>query len=198
MEKFKTLLFLFVASAFMLACNNSTSNSQGADTDADMPEKMEKTVIHTNPSEVTPLSMEELEAWFPKTLNGMNLSQTMPGALSRSGISSMAAGYDGADSKKFVPTITDCAGPQSSLARTAYNQIQQQPLSEKTTDFGYEHIVNEQGFHAKEMYHDANQMLEMQFLYNDRIGVSVQAYNMERDEVWQVVKSLPLDKLLNK
>lgn len=190
--------FLTVCCLLMLGCNNSTSHSQGVDTDTDMPEKLEKAIIHTNQSEATSLSMEELEAWFPKTLNGMNLTQTMPGALSRSGISSMAAGYDGADSKKFVPTITDCAGPQSSLARTAYNQIEQQPLSEKTTDFGYEHVVNEQGFHAKEMYHDASQMLEIQFLYKDRIGVSVQAYNMARDEVWQTIKSLPLDKLLNK
>lgn len=48
MEKLKTSFLPFVASALILACNNNTSQSQGEDTVADMPEKLGKAFIHND------------------------------------------------------------------------------------------------------------------------------------------------------
>ena len=63
----KTIPFYLLTGVliFCVACNNPTSNSQAEDTNTDMPEKLFKESTNPNLSELTPLTMEELEAWLP-------------------------------------------------------------------------------------------------------------------------------------
>lgn len=193
MKNLRTIGLLWAASAFMLACNNGTSHSQGEDTDADMPEKLFKESTHPDLSELTPLTMEELEAWLPTELGGVPLHSVHPGSLSGAGINGIGGRYISGDIEISLmvndaagPTAAPIAGGMFGLVDKAING--QRPLNEG------EEVVTIGGIRAIQSYHDGS--YHHSFVHQGRLLISVDASRLSKDEAEQVIKALPMDKLI--
>lgn len=194
MEKLKTLFLPFVASALILACNNSTSNSQGEDTDTDMPEKLFKEFTHPDLSELTPLTMEELEAWLPAELGGLPLHSVHPGSMSRSGVNGIAGRYINNGDKEIILTVTDGAGPTAApIAGGMFGQVEKAINGKLPLNKG-EEIVTIGGIRAIQSYNDYS--YHHSFVHQGRLLISVDASRLSKDEAEQVIEALPMDKLI--
>lgn len=191
MKNLRTICLLWAASAFMLACSNSTSNSQGEDTD--MPEKLFKKFTNPDLSELTPLTMEELEAWLPAELGGLPLHSVHPGSLSGAGINGIGGRYISGD-KEISLMVTDAAGPTAApIAGGMFGQLEmaingQRPLNEG------EEVVTIGGIRAIQSYQDDS--YHHSFVHQGRLLIIVDATRFSKDEAEQVIKSLPMDKLI--
>src|SRR5690606_2813820 len=81
----KILYFTCLFSSLILfGYNNSTSDKSKnvSDSEEKTTEEISKSFLHTNFTDVSPISVEELEAWLPKTLGGMSLTSSQPGSMS--------------------------------------------------------------------------------------------------------------------
>lgn len=196
MKNLKTICLLWVVGVFMLACNNSSSRSQGEDTDTEMPEKLGKAILHTDLSEMTPLTMEELEAWLPKELVGLPLHIVHPGSTGQPGInvSSIGGRYVGQDNKEILLTVVDGAGPDAApiyggMFKQAENTINGKfPLNEG------EEIVTIGDIRAVQSYFDF--AYHYTFVHQGRLLIIVDATRLSKDEAQQIIKALPMDQLV--
>lgn len=76
----KILYFTCLLSGMILfGCNNSSNSNSSDEKTA---EEIGKAILHTNLTDISPISVEELEAWLPKTLGGMSLTSSAPGSMS--------------------------------------------------------------------------------------------------------------------
>lgn len=193
MKNLRTIYLLWTVSAFMLACNNGTSHSQGEDTDADMPEKLFKESTNPNLSELTPLTMEELEAWLPAELGGVPLHSVHPGSLSGAGINGIGGRYISGD-KEISLMVNDAAGPTAApIAGGMFGQVEKAidgklPLSEG------EEVVTIGGIRAIQSYGDNS--YHHSFVHQGRLLIIVDATRFSKDEAEQVIEALPMDKLI--
>lgn len=196
MKNLKAICLLWAASALMLACNNSTSHSQGEDTDADMPEKLFKQFTHTNLSELTPLTMEELEAWLPAELGGLPLHSVHPGSMSQSGVNGIAGRYISNEDKEIILTVTDGAGPTAApIAGGMFGQVDKiidgtLPLHEG------DEIVTVGGIRTIHSYNEYSHHHHHTFVHQGRLLISVDATRLSKDEAEQVIATLPMGKLV--
>lgn len=194
MEKLKTLFLPFVASALILACNNPTSNSQAKDTNTDMPEKLFKESTNPNLSELTPLTMEELEAWLPSELGGLPLQSVHPGSMSRSGVNGIAGRYTNSGDKEIILTVTDGAGPTAApIAGGMFLQMEKTINGKLPINEG-EEIVTIGNIRTIQSYFDYT--YHHSFVHQSRLLISVDASRFSKEEAEQVIEALPMDKLI--
>lgn len=194
MEKLKTLFLPFAASALILACNNPTSNSQAEDTNTDMPEKLFKESTNPNLSELTPLTMEELEAWLPSELGGLPLQSVHPGSMSRSGVNGIAGRYTNSGDKEIILTVTDGAGPTAApIAGGMFGQVEKAINGKLPLNEG-ENIVTIGDIRAVQSYGDNS--YHHSFVHQSRLLISVDASRFSKEEAEQVIEALPMDKLI--
>ena len=147
----KILYFTCLLSGMILfVCNN---NSYSNSSDEKTAEEIGKAILHTNLTDISPISVEELEAWLPKTLGGMSLTSSAPGSMSRSGISGIAATYGNPYEKSVKLLLTDCAGEQASAMGLAgsFRRLMNQNIDENT-EMGYQKTVTNKGVKAIENY----------------------------------------------
>src|SRR5690554_8164651 len=94
----------WLVSGLLWACGNATSDGNDG-SDRAMAEALGEAVMHTNLSEVTPLTVEELETWMPETLIGLPLESARPGSMSKRGISGIHGNYGDPGDKRVVVTV---------------------------------------------------------------------------------------------
>lgn len=197
----KILCYTCLLSGMILfGCNNSTSDKSKnvSDSDEKIAEEIGKAVLHTNLTDVSPISVEELEAWLPKTLGGMTLTSSAPGSMSRSGISGIAATYGDPYEKSFQLSLTDCAGEQASAMGFAgsFRRLMNQNI-DRDTEMGYAKTVTNKGVKAIEYYNSDTDSYKIENFYGDRFSIELSSTQISREGAWEAFHSLPLNKLLN-
>lgn len=197
----KILYFTCLLSSLILfGCNNSTSDKSKnvSDSEEKTTEEIGKAILHTNLTDISPISVEELEAWLPKTLGGMSLTSSAPGSMSHSGISGIAATYGNPYEKSVKLLLTDCAGEQASAMGLAgsFRRLMNQNIDENT-EMGYQKTVTNKGVKAIENYNSDTDSYEIANFFGDRFSINLSSTRINLEEAWQAFHSLPLDKLLN-
>lgn len=197
----KILCYTCLLSGMILfGCNNSTSDKSKnvSDSDEKIAEEIGKAILHTNLTDISPISVEELEAWLPKTLGGMSLTSSAPGSMSRSGISGIAATYGNPYEKSVKILLTDCAGKQASAMGLAgsFRRLMNKNL-DRDTEMGYEKTVTNKGVKVIESYNSDTDSYQFTNFYGDRFSIDLSSTRISREEAWEAFHSLPLDKLLN-
>lgn len=178
-----------------VACNNSSNSNFSDEKTA---EELGKAIIHTSLTDVSPISVEELEAWLPKTLGGMSLTSSQPGSMSRSGISGIAATYGNPYEKSIKLLLTDCAGEQAGAMGLAgsFRRLMDQNI-DRDTEMGYAKTVTNKGVKAIEYYNSDTDSYKMENFYGDRFSIELSSTQISGEGAWEAFHSLPLDKLLN-
>lgn len=192
----KILYFTCLLSGMILfGCNNSSNSNSSDEKTA---EEIGKAILHTNLTDISPISVEELEAWLPKTLGGMSLTSSALGSMSHSGISGIAATYGNPYEKSVKLLLTDCAGEQASAMGLAgsFRRLMNQNIDENT-EMGYQKTVTNKGVKAIENYNSDTDSYEIANFFGDRFSINLSSTRISREAAWEAFHSLPLDKLLN-
>src|SRR5690606_17880048 len=147
------LLSLCASSIFLAGCNNKASEKNTANSEEAIVEELGKALTHTKLSDVEPISMEDLEAWLPKTLGGLPMTSSQHGSMSKMGVHGIAAVYGNPNEKSIVLTLTDCAGKQDGTMGVAgtLRQTIARDIDSGTED-GYQKTVVDKGVRAIENY----------------------------------------------
>lgn len=186
----------WLVSGLLWACGGGTSEGSSWQSDQATAEALGKAVMNTDLSEVTPLTEEELETWFPETLVGMPFKSAQPGSMSRLGISGIGANYGEPGDKYIAVVVTDCAGPKAGMAAGMFRPLATSEL-DQSSESGYERTVTENGIRAVESFSQYENNYTLSIFYKERFAVSLNGYSVTRDELWEAVGELQLDRLFD-
>lgn len=183
----------------LFGCNNSTSEKTEniIDSEGKIAEELGKAVTHTSLSDVTPLTVEELEAWLPQSLNGMERTGSQPGSMSRSGVSGISATYGNPYKKSIVILVTDGAGAlASAMGLVGGYRRQINADIDRVTEGGYSKTVTNKGVKAIESHTKHDSSYNVTTLFGDRFGIELRSTRISLEEAWQAYHALPLEGLL--
>jgi len=148
--------------------------------------------------EVTPLTNEELKSWLPENLDGMKRTGFKVGKAGYVNISSVEGTFktEAEDDKKELKVeVFDGAGPTGSMLMMSVNMATNMDMEEEDEN---KHVktVTKSGMKAHQTYYKKRNDTKIQFLYEKRLGVIVNAKDMDVDETWDAIKKLKINKLL--
>lgn len=186
----------WLAIGLLWACGGATSDGNGGQSDEAMAEALGKAVMSTDLSEVTPRTVEELETWLPETLLGLSLKSSQPGSMSKRGISGIGANYGEPSDERVIVTVTDCAGPEGGMAVGMFRPLFTSEF-DQSSESGYERTVTENGIRAVESFSQYENNYTISIFYKERFAVSLNGYAVSRDELWEAVGELQLDRLFD-
>lgn len=192
----KTGYAVWLISGLLWACGSATPDGSGGQSEEITAETLGKAVMSTGLSEVPPITVEELETWLPETLLGMPLKSTQPGSMSKRGISGIGANYGDSDNKNIVVTITDCAGPEGGMVVGMFRPLATSEF-DRSSESGYERTVTENGIKAVESFSQYENNYSVAIFYKERFAINLNGYSVARDELWEAVGELPLDRLFD-
>ncbi len=146
-------------------------------------------------SELTPVTKNQIKAWMPKKLG--DLKRTEYNIGSQIGVSVFKLSFKGVDKKKINITISDGAGNGSALV--AMFSIFQNIDIDTENESSYERTQTFDGQRALVKYQSSEnyEKTTLQCLINERFGIEANAWNMEPQDLWNYIKQLEIEKLIN-
>ncbi|HPF10438.1 MAG TPA: hypothetical protein PKW08_09155 [Flavobacteriaceae bacterium] len=197
----KKLLVVFAACGIVLACNNpvaekiketrqNVKNTKNAVEEMkDMQKDLEKL------KNETPLTNDELKAWLPDEVLGMQRISFKAGQTAFMKIASIEATYANEDkSKTFKVQVIDGAGEMGAAATAGMRILFSQDFEEETENSS-KRTVKKDGVKAVEEYWKNNNNSSIQFMQDDRFYIKADGKNMDLDETWNAVEELGADDL---
>jgi hypothetical protein len=147
-------------------------------------------------SELTPVSKDQIKAWMPEKLS--DLKRTAYNINSEMGMSVFKLSFKGDDEKKINITISDGAGKGSALV-AMYSMFQNIEI-DKESESGYERTQTFDGQPTLVKYQSSGnyEKTSLQCLIDQRFGIEANAWNMTPEELWQYLKQLEIEKVINK
>jgi hypothetical protein len=147
-------------------------------------------------SETTPLTNDEMRAWLPDEVAGMNRTSFKMGGMGMMNIASVEATYTSEDKEKsFKIEVIDGAGEMGAMATTGMRMALSMDFEEET-ETKTKKSVTRNGVKAIEEYDKRRNRSIVQVLHEGRLYVQATGNNMEIDEVWSSIEKMKLDKLL--
>jgi len=143
----------------------------------------------------TPLSEEAIQQWFPETLINLNQTSSQKGTLQGLAAHGASAFYDGSNNKKFSVSITDIAGEDAEKIYKRYARYKS-PKSEHEDSTSITTYFNKDGRSGKSIFVKSLDMYTIDFLYKDRLTVTVNAQNIEQEHVNKIIEAIPFERLL--
>lgn len=146
-------------------------------------------------SELTPVSKEQIKAWMPEKVD--DLKRTEYNISSQMGISVFKLSFNGDHEKKINITISDGAGNGSALV-AMYSMFQNMEI-DTDSESSYERTQTFDGQPALVKYQSSKnyEKATLQCLIDQRFGIEANAWNMTPEELWQYIKQLKIEKLIN-
>lgn len=143
-------------------------------------------------SQLTPFTEAEFVAWRPKEMIG--LPATNVNTNSPDNVAMFDVTYS-ANKEKIRLHIVDGAGERGSQLTAPAHMIAHQSVDEKIP-MGYIKTVTEDGITAKERYAKANEEYRLEFLYGDRLYITVTTNNLGREKTWRAVEEFNFERLM--
>ena len=145
-------------------------------------------------SELDPLTSEDFKNWMPEKIGDMNRTGFKNNAMGAMKVASSEATYKNESGEKELRvTVIDGAGT-GSFAIAGIRMASQMDMEEQN-EYGYKKTVKYNGGKAMEEYKNNSNRTELQFLHDERFGVTVDARGMDAKETWALVDDLQLKKL---
>ena len=144
---------------------------------------------------VEPLTNDELKAWLPDDINGMNRTGYKAGQMGFMNIASIEATYNMEDkSKKFKIEILDGAGEMGANATAGMRILFAQDFEEED-EYKSRRTVKKKGKKAIEEYRKRNNNSTIEFMHDERFYIKATGTNMDIDETWDAIEELDLNDL---
>jgi hypothetical protein len=198
----KALLFLMTI-AFFTACkdnpvvkkaNEARENISNTQKIIKETTKMQDNIKEL--SEKTPLTNDEMRAWLPDEVDGMNRSAFKMGAMGMMNIASVEATYTSEDKEKsFKIEVIDGAGEMGAMATSGMRMALSVDFEEET-ESKTKRSVTRNGVKAIEEYDKRRNRSIVQVLHYGRLYIQATGNNLEVDEVWNLIEKMKLDNLL--
>ncbi|MDT0555196.1 hypothetical protein [Patiriisocius hiemis] len=204
----KTLnLLSLVFLLFIWGCNNTKQNKSIPESESittvEKPNPNQVVKSNTNEKNATqkklletkPLSDEELQNWFPKTIQNLNQKSSQKGTLKGIEANGASAFYEGSNNKTFTLSITDCAGKSAVKIYKKYARYKK-PKDNHEDDTSITHHFNKDGRSGKSVFVKPLNQFAIDFLYKDRLAITVSTQNLEQENVYRILDSFPFQGLL--
>lgn len=158
-----------------------------------------------------PLSTEQLIAWFPEELNGLERTSVGAGKNAQPGVTMVQAIYRTPGQTEFLTTATGgdilnpnyktvMVGVMDGAGRIGAGLVSATAMMtrmnfEQDDEKKHQKVVEVNGIKAQETYHKQKDRTEVQFVYDGRFGISVEANKFNSEETWNHIANLGLENL---
>ena len=147
--------------------------------------------------DAVPLTNDQLKAWLPESLDGMERTGFKVGQAGMYQVNSVEGTYKASeDKKKFNVMIIDGAGPTGSMMSTSYGLLGNFDM-ETEDEYKHQKTVEVDGVKAQQTYKKKSNDTQLMFAYQERFLVTVNASDMNAEETWQLTQQLNLEGLAN-
>lgn len=144
---------------------------------------------------VTPLTNEEMKAWLPDEISGMNRTGYKAGQTAYIQIASIEATYKNEDkSKTFKVTVLDGAGEMGAAATAGIRMMLSMDMEEED-EYKIKRTVKKGDIKAIEEYKKNNNSTNIQLMYGKRFYIQADGKDMSLEETWDAIDELDLDDL---
>ena len=155
-----------------------------------------KTLNHLEAlTKMTPVSDDAIKAWMPEELLGMPREFFNSGLMSQFGISSAAATFKQKANTYINIKFVDGAGEKGVTAIGPFFMTKSMEVNRESAS-GYEKTVEQDGIKASERYTKSNEKYRITFLYKERLGITIESENLDREIVWKAIDAFDFDALL--
>ena len=152
----KVVALLIIVSIIYSCGNSSKKENQESNKEVNQLNVIKNTTGTINNTislmEMTPISYEFLEQWFPKNLLNMQLSNIEKGSLSGNNITSSVAHYKGPNNASFDIIINDAAGKNGSIVVGSFS-IYKNMTVDREDDYKIEKSFKKNKMAGIETYH---------------------------------------------
>ncbi|MFH4968063.1 hypothetical protein V8G61_07645 [Gaetbulibacter sp. M240] len=201
MKTIKTLLLGILAISAITACKNETADKirnaqQNISNITDMVSNAKESQKKAEKlKELEPLTNEELKAWLPESVDGLNRTGFKVGKAGYLNVASIEGTYKEPEGKQLRVEIIDGAGQMGSTLITGMGMSTNMEMEEESES---RHIktVTVNDIRAKQTYHKKRDDTDLQFVYKDRLIVMVNAKDMDPEATWNLIEKLNLNQLL--
>lgn len=153
-----------------------------------------------------PLTNEQLKAWLPEEINGMERTGFKAGQAGYANISSIEGTFDTKDEEQYIKnedgervynpakktlkiSVMDGAGPTGSMMIAGINMLTRMDMEEQD-EHTHKKTVTRDGIKAyqvteKPRHNTAAGKTRVEFVYKDRLGIRVYGTNMDLEETWR-------------
>lgn len=145
--------------------------------------------------EAVPLTNDELKAWLPESLDGMERTGFKIGQAGMYQVNSVEGTYKASeDKKKFNVMVIDGAGPTGSMMSAGYGLLGNFEM-ETEDEYKHQQTVEVDDVKAQQTYKKKSNDTQLIFAYQERFLVTVNATDMDVEETWQLTEKLNLEDL---
>lgn len=191
------LISLLVIVAFVCSCKEQTKKVGNTEKKIVKTEKAQKKkaeeLLLENLRKTTPVNVENLESWMPKTLGGLSLERTKSAPIF--GEVQMTGFYKRQGDKILTLNITDVAGPKAEMAADKINVYGTE--REFDVEAQQHRSVNVKGRMARQLHDTEKNMTIITFFHKKRFMIMVMAHNHSVEETWNLVDELDFETLDN-
>lgn len=147
-------------------------------------------------SEMEPIDQAELKEWLPKELKNYKRTYYSSGEAAMMGITSFESRFTNTndETKTFEMEVVDGAGSLASSLIATYSHKFTSGLEEES-EHGYKETVKKNGYDGYEEQNNTDKTAKIEFIKDDRFYVKLNGKNTTADELWDVVKELPMKNL---
>ncbi len=147
--------------------------------------------------DAVPLTNDQLKAWLPESLDGMERTGFKVGQAGMYQVNSIEGTYKTSeDKKKFSVMVIDGAGPTGSMMSASYGLLGNFEM-ETEDEYKHQQTVEVDGVKAQQTYKKKSNDTQLMFAYQERFLVTVNAADMNVEETWQLTKKLNLEELVD-
>lgn len=150
-------------------------------------------------SEKAPLSNDDMKAWLPEQLEGIERTGFKVGNAAYVNAASVKGTYksgEGENRREFNVEVIDGAGPLASLV--LMNGVTHNLDVEEEDENKHMQTVERDGIRARQTYYKQRNNTALSFLYKDRFLVEIRADNIGVEETWGMVEALRLQDLIER
>ena len=145
--------------------------------------------------EAVPLTNDELKAWLPENLNGMERTGFKVGQAGMYQVNSVEGTFKEKNGQKKIEVmVVDGAGPTGSMMSTSYGLLGNFEM-EMEDEYKHQQTVEVNGVRAQQTYRKKSNNTHLMFAYEERFLVTVNATDLGVDETWALVNALNLGEL---
>ncbi|WGK63880.1 hypothetical protein [Croceiramulus getboli] len=200
MKTIKTILFIMAGALVWVSCDKETreklSETKKAVSNATtvVSHAQEAKKETDKLKELTPLTNDQLKAWLPETLGGMKRTGFQVGKTGYMNVASVEGTYKTEEGEQFKVQVIDGAGQMGSSLILGMGMATKMDIEEET-ESKHRKSVEWDGVKALQTYHKKRNDTTLQFIYDERFMVTVNAKDMSVEETWDLVEQIDLDEL---
>lgn len=147
--------------------------------------------------EMEPTSNDDLKAWLPENLDGMERTKFRVGGSGVANVSSVEGTYKQKGTKTSLNArIMDGAGEAGSVLAMGFGMFGDMEM-EMEDERKHQQTVEVDGIRAQQTYYKKNSRTNLMFVYEERFMVTIDATDMDVDETWKMVEKLDLEGLVD-